>query len=605
MRLPTSFQWRVAISYSGLILLALGVISYYLFTLVKDTYLSNLETRLTQEAQLLARSSAGLIEGETATADIEALSSQTGGLVQARVTIVDRDGSVLVDTWDGIGSGEDHSGRPEIRTAMAGEVGQSTRFSSTASQNMMYIAVPIEIDGNLAGVARLAVPASEIRDELNRITATVAFSGLIVAVLSVGLGVWLAHRTSRPLKTLQQGARRLAAGDLQHGVPTSALDETRELGEALNLMARNLRSSIQTVAEERNKLAIVLDTMVDGVVVIGPDQRADLLNPAARELLSVGETGRDGTSSGDTAGSVWAAGAGGMAARWGLLYPDIRRLIETCRQQRVRQHASFELTSLQRVVDAVATPLEDGSSPAGVLLTLHDLTPMRQMESSQKEFVSNVSHELRNPLASMKAMVETLEDGALSEREVAQDFLRRIHQDIDRMTALGNDLLDLSRLESGQPVLELAPVDLPSLMYEVQSQFASLARAKGIGLKVHSEEPVLRALGDRQRLRQVLVNLAENALKFTREGGEVSVAVHARGSFVQVVFSDTGPGIAPEHLPHIFDRFYKTDRSRRDGGTGLGLAIVKQIITAHGGEIVVESQEDSGSTFRLTVPAAE
>ncbi len=605
MRPPASLQWRVALSYTGLILLALGVISYYLFTVVKGAYLSNLETRLTQEAQLLARSAAGHLEGEGdgLGPGIGALTSEAGVLVEARATIIGSDGLVLADSWEVGGPAESRGGRPEVRAALAGAVGQSTRFSPATSQDMMFIAVPIEVNGDLVGVARLAAPTSEIQGALHRIIAAVAFSGLAVAVVSAAAALFLARRSFRPLRTLRESARRLAAGELRHRALDSPLHEPRELARALNSMAEGLDSSIQDLNAERNKLSIVLDTMVDGVMVVGPDRQAVLLNDAARELLGAGEPAGDGTGPGQTAKGVTAAGDPAM--RWGWLYPDITRLVEACRTRKTRQQANFELPRPQRVISAVATPLDDGASLPSVLLTLHNLTPMRQIESSQKEFVSNVSHELRNPLASMKAMVETLEDGALTEGEVARDFLRRIHQDIDRMTALGNDLLDLSRLESGQPVLELASVDLLSLVYEVRGQFDALAWAKKIDLQVRAEGQPPRVLGDWQRLRQVLVNLLENALKFTGEGGQVLMTVQDSPSAVTLTVEDTGPGIEAEHLPHVFDRFYKADRARRDGGTGLGLAIVKQIITAHGGDVRAESRENLGSVFRITMPLSE
>lgn len=602
MRPPASLQWRVALSYIGLILLALGVTSYYLFTVAKGAYLSELETRLTHEARLLALSASGRLGGESDGSGIRALTSDAGALAEARATLFGGDGLVLADSWDTAEPAESGGSRPEVRAALAGVVEQSTRLSPATGQDMMFLAVPIEVDGDVAGVARLGVPTSDIQGAMDRIIAAVAFSGLAVAGVSVAVALLLTQRSFRPLRALRESARRLAAGELHHRAPDSPLHEPRELALTLNSMAEGLDSSVQDLAAEREQLSIVLDTMVDGVVIIGTDRHTVPLNAAARELLGIAETDGDGTGFGQAANG---AAPGDPPMRWGWLSPDITRLVEACRARKTRQWANFELPRPQRVISAVATPLDDGASPPSVLLTLHDLTPMRQIESSQKEFVSNVSHELRNPLASMKAMVETLEDGALAEGEVARDFLRRIHQDIDRMTALGNDLLDLSRLESGQPLLELAPVDLLPLLYEVLVQFDALASAKNIDLQVRAEGRSAVALGDRQKLRQVLVNLLENALKFTGDGGRVSMTVQGGSSTVSLTVEDTGPGIDAEHLPNIFDRFYKADRARRDGGTGLGLAIVKQIITAHGGEVTAESQDQLGSIFRITVPTAE
>jgi two-component system phosphate regulon sensor histidine kinase PhoR len=226
------------------------------------------------------------------------------------------------------------------------------------------------------------------------------------------------------------------------------------------------------------------------------------------------------------------------------------------------------------------------------------------VEASHKEFVSNVSHELRNPLASIKAMVETLEDGVIEGNQVAKDFLERIHRDIDRMSHLVNDLLELSRLESGQLTLQLTPLDLRPLVEEVRSRFSAPAEAQRVIVEADLPPDLPQVRGDREKLQQVLINLVENALKFTPAAGRITLSAQAQNGMVQVRVRDTGAGIPQEHLPYLFERFYKVDRARRDGGTGLGLAIVKQIVEAHRGEAWVESQEGVGSTFAFTVPRA-
>jgi two-component system phosphate regulon sensor histidine kinase PhoR len=251
-------------------------------------------------------------------------------------------------------------------------------------------------------------------------------------------------------------------------------------------------------------------------------------------------------------------------------------------------------------LSVAATPLEERQ----VLLTLHDRTGLRQSETSHREFVSNVSHELRNPLASVKALIETLEDGAIDEGEVAREFLERIRHDTDRMNHLVDDLLELSRLESGRLTLQRGPVDLALLVAEVRSSFVPRADDLNIGL----EAPVIDGLpavnADAERLRQVLINLVENALRFTRTHGTISISTVQQPGEIEVLVRDTGVGMSREHLPHLFERFYKVDRSRRDGGTGLGLAIVKEIVEAHGGRVWADSKEGEGSTFGFTLPGS-
>jgi two-component system phosphate regulon sensor histidine kinase PhoR len=351
-------------------------------------------------------------------------------------------------------------------------------------------------------------------------------------------------------------------------------------------MADSLKGMVQNLSSERNRLSAVLATMADGVIVTGPTGNVLLLNQAAEELLRV-------------PGSK----AGGRRLVELVRDHNIYRLTSDCLATGKPQQGEVELLRPRRFLSAIATPLNENSS-RGVLLTLHDLTRIRRVEASHKEFVSNVSHELRNPLASIKAMVETLEDGVIEGNQVAKDFLERIHRDIDRMSHLVNDLLELSRLESGQLTLQLTPLDLRPLVEEVRSRFSAPAEAQRVIVEADLPPDLPQVRGDREKLQQVLINLVENALKFTPAAGRITLSAQAQNGMVQVRVRDTGAGIPQEHLPYLFERFYKVDRARRDGGTGLGLAIVKQIVEAHRGEAWVESQEGVGSTFAFTVPRA-
>jgi two-component system phosphate regulon sensor histidine kinase PhoR len=364
--------------------------------------------------------------------------------------------------------------------------------------------------------------------------------------------------------------------------------ETIELAQSLNIMADSLRKTIQDLSGERNKLSAVLATMRDGIIVVDPDNTVLMMNQAAREMLNVGPQVREGRRLVEVARDH-----------------QVYRLTSDCLATGETQLGEVELFRPRRFLGALATPLKDNGS-MGALITLHDLTRTRQTENSQREFVSNVSHELRNPLASVKAMVETLEDGAIERPEVARNFLERIHHDLDRMNSLVNELLELSRLESGQLALKLEPLELEPLAEDIKSRFNVLTNERGIDVVVNFPADLPRVMADEDRLRQIIINLVENSLKFTPPGGRVTFCAELKPDrSVEVSVSDTGVGISQEHLPHIFERFYKVDRSRHAGGTGLGLAIVKQLVEAHGGEVWVKSQEGIGSTFAFTLPVAD
>ena len=252
----------------------------------------------------------------------------------------------------------------------------------------------------------------------------------------------------------------------------------------------------------------------------------------------------------------------------------------------------------------IATPLTVQGRES-VLLVLHDLTQARRVETTRREFVANVSHELRTPLASIRASAETLQDGALEDAEASRQFLGRIMHNAERMSALVQDLLDLSRLESGEVNLNLAPVDVGRVVQEVVETYGEQARAKGVSLTAVDADAGMEATADESRLQQVLSNLVENAVKFTPSGGEVHVEVERRGRWLEVRVLDRGFGVAAEDMPHVFERFYKADRAQDQGGTGLGLAIAKHIVESHGGRIWVESRDGGGSVFGFTVPAAQ
>ena len=585
MRLPRSLHWRVALAYTALIFLTMGIVSLYLVNFVRDTYVANLQTSLEKQARLVGEQAAALADGgQGGEEELGAMTKRLARTVGGRVSIINTEGDVVADSLQPPSELPSQLGRSEVRAVLSGSVavskGMGAALDGGGDVRMLFAVAQIPTNGGVLGAVRVAVPLSQVQPDINRIIIAIVVSALLVAMLSVGVGYLLFRRTSRSVRAVAEGARRFAEGDLGHRVATASSDETQELAAAFNGMADTIRRMLRDMSDEGNKLTAMLDTMEDGVVVIAADGRITLMNSAAEALLDTGAN--------DAVGS---------------------RLVEALRDHEIQQVAALSLESGQlrqaevellpqrRYLNAIATPLGRGGSD-GVLLTLHDLTGVRQVENTLREFVTNVSHELRSPLASVKAMVETLEDDALEDGAMARNFLGRINREVDRMNLMVEDLLELSRLESGQQMPSLAPLNLSSLVDEVIQEYDE--RAGGVEVQARMPSEDARALGDRDKLRQVMVNLLENALKNT-ESGSVVVSIDAGEGLHRVSVRDTGAGIAREHLPHVFERFYKVDRARRDGGTGLGLAIVKQIVQAHGGDVSVESEEGVGSVFGFTV----
>ena len=586
MNLLHSLQWRIVLSYTVLIIVSMGAVSIYLVDFVRDTHIASVEQRLEREAVLAAESLAPFLDDVPDLAGLRATGERIGGLIDARVTVIDLDGDALADTWESPADLQNQAQRPEVRGALAGGISWSTRVNAARGEELLYTAAPIRSDGEVVGVARVAIPTSAIRSSVNRIIATIVVSAIVVSALSLALGYFLARRTARSVRNVTEAARQVALGDLDHRVEALAADETRELADAFNSMAASLRHMVQELSGERDKLSAVLETMTDGVALIGPEERTELVNSAGLVLLGVREP-----------------------EPIGKRFPEVirdfhlNRLVAACLDTEQQQHADVELYQPARYLGAIATPIVEAEA-TWVLLTIHDLTRMHQVETTRREFVTNVSHELRSPLASVKAIVETLDNGALEEKEVARDFVRRINGEVDRMSRMVGDLLDLARLDSRQGLLSLHTVDLRLLMNEVKGSFQERADYKNVRVEVITPERLPRAVGDEERLRQVLTNLLDNALKFTPGSGWVTLSAYPEEEMVRVGVRDSGVGIPEGHLPHIFERFYKVDRSRQGGGTGLGLAIVKHIVQAHGSEVAVQSREGEGSAFTFTLPRA-
>ena len=416
--------------------------------------------------------------------------------------------------------------------------------------------------------------------------AGVAALGLAAAAVSIGLAYLLVRRTSMSIASFASSADSLAAGDLdREQIRSLAAESTEELASAFIRMSEAIRATVRDLSGERNKLTAVLDTMADGIVVVEADGRVSLMNQAAQLLLDVRTTEIQGTPLSEIARDH-----------------ELLELVSSSLQSYEMRQAHLELLRQRRLVSAIAIPL--GGDGEGVLLSLHDLTAFRQLETTRREFVSNVSHELRSPLASIRSMIETLSGGALDDRQTAADFVARIEQDVRRMDTLVSELLELSRLESGQIALDLRPLSLKPIAADTAAAFHDRSTGLGVDVSIEIPDDLPLVSGESEKIGQVLTNLMDNALKFTPPGGRITMSALPDHRNVIARVSNTGDGIAPEHLPHLFERFYKVDRSRRDLGTGLGLAIVKHIVLAHGGEVDVQSSLGEGATFTFTLPRA-
>lgn len=565
--------------YIALILAVLLGVAVYAVWLTRSTYLAQVDAQLTAEAMIVAGEVADR-PGEP-TADVQALAARVGAASGTRVTLVAPDGSVLGDSAESPAQMENHADRPEVAAALEGERGTDVRHSATVGYDMLYVAVPIVSDGELLGVARAALPLLTVDQTISSLASAVLLAIGGTAVAASALAVWLARTTTAPIVRLTSMARSMADGRFDARLGLSSRDEVGELGRAFDQMADRLQETLGTITAERNRLAVILEAVADGLVIADRFGRTLLLNPGAERLL--------GVSAERAVGRPFVEVSQDYELVTLLERPDGRSQLVDLGLPRRHVRAASSLI-----------PGTDGQR----LLLLHDVTALRQAETMRRDFAANVSHELRTPLAAIKAIVETLENGALDDPPAARDFLSRLHGEADALTELVRELLELARVESGRSRVRPEPVDLEPLLRSAVERLSPLAQRAGVDLGLDVPEGLPRAFADGERVGQVVANLLHNAVKFTPPGGRVTVRAQERSDELAISVVDTGVGIPPDHLERVFERFYKSDPSRSGSGTGLGLAIAKHLVQAHGGRIWAESDGSGGSTFTFTLPLA-
>jgi len=579
-------RWRIALPTITLILLAMAGLGLYLSHLVRQTYLSDLQGQLTAEARLLGDLVAPALARGEAGESLDALARSQAGLLGVRVTFVGTDGTVLGESHEDRSQMDNHLLRPEVQDALVRGQGSSIRYSRTAGYDMMYVAVVVKADGQVVGFARVAVPVRQVEGHVARLRRAVLLATLLAMGLAALLSLFIAGRTSGPVRELTHVASRIAEGDLGARLLPTTRDEVGLLARAFNRMAEQLQEKVGTLDRERGRLAAVLEHMADGVLIVDREGQVQLLNPAAAGLLGVAPENAVGRSFAQV-----------------VRHHQLIELWRRYRQQEQERAGVVEVEHQGHSLRAIITPFREAREP-GYLVILQDLTTIRRLETVRQDFVSNVSHELRTPLAALKALVDSLRDGALEDPPAARRFLDRMDAEMDALTQVVQELLELSRIESSQVPLRLAPTPAAEAVRPAVERLLPQAERAGLRVSVEIPADLPPVLADAERVHQVVTNLVHNAIKFTPVGGKVDVSARLEGDQVVVAVRDTGVGISAQDLSRIFERFYKADRARSGAGTGLGLAIAKHIVQAHGGRIWAESTEGKGSTFFFSLPTA-
>ena len=602
-----SIRWKVALAI--LFALVCGFVVAGLLTArsLAEQELAQSERALEVSTNLIAFDLRPLVTGSLPLPpmpQLQAMVRELSHRAHARVTLVDATGRVRADSAvrdEDLADIENHRTRPEIEQAITTGAGTDLRASHTTGERTLYRAVRLDqlASPSTALYLRLGLPMTTLEQELATLKRNLTLAFGSAFLIAVALSIWLARSLTKPLSDMATAARQLAGGNLAVHVETSARDEVGLLAHTLNHMTEELRSKIEQLSEDRAQLLAMLTSMVEGVMVLDSKGRILQVNPAWERMFGVTRAEARGRHSSDV-----------------FVHPKLNATVSAVLTARAGQEAEIVLTNGRclNVEASVAGGEQDNEACA--VLVFHDITELRRLEHIRKDFVANVSHELRTPLTSIKGYVEALLDGGKDDPETSVRFLDIILKQSDRLNLILEDLLQLSKIESGQVQFKQEPLHVGSVVDRTIAMIKPLADKKQHRLRaqVDADLPIIN--GDQERLVQVLANLLDNAIKYTPEGGEITVAARripvlahrtADGPHtgVELTVTDTGIGIPEKDRPRVFERFYRVDkaRSRELGGTGLGLAIVKHIVEGHGGQIRVEGNVPNGSRFVVCLPA--
>ncbi|HYB99515.1 MAG TPA: ATP-binding protein [Candidatus Limnocylindrales bacterium] len=583
--------WQIALPLVVLVIVSLGALTWGASGMVHDFHLDRTREDLFARAALVEHALAEALPAARRH-EIDPVAKRLGSLAGMRVTVIAPDGTVLGESDRDPVLLDNHAGRPEVAEALQHGQGTAIRFSDTVEVPMMYAARAVRPAGAVLGVVRIGLPLASLEGAVSTLQMRAAIAALVLATAATALGLWIARRITRPLEDLEVMAESCMAGEVPARAPAAGSSEIARVAEAVHRLAHELDARIRSLVAERNEQQAVLGSMVEAVLAVDTRERVMALNAAGADVFGVDPESAVGRSIQEVARNS-----------------DLHRFVAEALaadgpiERELAVHAEAP-----RYLQAHGAPVRDRDGVRiGAVVVLNDITRMRLLETVRRDFVANVSHELKTPVTSIKGFLETLLGGAIDDVDNRRRFLEIASRQADRLGAIIDDLLLLSRVEqeSDQQTLERPVTSLATVVSEAVDVCALDAERKKIELRVQCGDGV-QARVNGALVEQAVVNLIGNAIKYSEEGSTVDVEARRDGADAVIEVRDRGVGIEAEHLPRLFERFYRVDkaRSRALGGTGLGLAIVKHIVQAQGGTVTVASRPGSGSTFALRFAAA-
>jgi two-component system phosphate regulon sensor histidine kinase PhoR len=593
--------WQIFPACVGITLFSMALAAWLATTTGRTFYIDHLKEEIRERALLIEPSITTLSRGEDQ--PFQDFVRQTGRRAATRITVIDGSGVVRADSNEDHNLMDNHGKRPEVEPALAGETGFSLRHSRTLGESMLYAAIPVKLgNDNRRGALRLAIAVTPVETMLGVLQRKMLGIAVAVAVLAGLLSLYSARRISRPLEEMKRGAEQLTRGRIDQLVKIKSEHMSVEmagLAGSINQMAEQINRRIRIIIQQRNELEAVFSSMADSVVAIDADKKIIRMNQAAASLFSLPSEVVKGK-----------AVQGVIRNAYLLEMVDFTLTHNIQQEQKVTLFNGVDPIMLQ----THSVPLRDEDNKSmGVLLVMNDLTKLNRLENIRQDFVANVSHELKTPITAIKGYVETLLDGALEDQDNARRFLGIVVRQANRLDAIVDDLLTLSRIEDRESKedIVLAPAEVGPVLESALQTCAVHADEKDIIVQVECDDELYAPI-NQPLLEQAVINLLNNAIAYSPHGSLITLRCQGSRNmqgeeFVHFSVIDNGPGIAKEHLPRLFERFYRCDKARgRDqGGTGLGLAIVKHIAHSHNGTVEVESSPGKGSTFTITLPAAK
>lgn len=587
--LRSRILWKLFSGYVVLILLSISIVGILISKQVEEETLSEIERSLYLRATFLQNIALELLSNSS-NIKIQDRIKNLGKKIDTRFTVININGRVLADSQKDPKAMDNHGNRPEILAAHSHGQGITTRFSDTVKNNMMYYALAVMKNDKLIGYVRTSLPLSVIDERLSRIHTLVLFAMSVSILVALLLGFFVARGFAKPLTAMTTIAENMSEGNYDQRISIDRKDEIGSLAKALNKMAKNSSERLETIILEKNKLVAILAGMVEGVVAVDKNENIIHLNEAAKRILGI-------SNNVDMDRKIW----------------ETTHLQEFCQifslalneETEIRKKYKTVKKSKDQIVDVHASPFRDGSGElVGVVAVLYDVSELERLETIRKDFVANVSHELKTPITAARGLLETVIDDNEMSIENHRIFITKAMNQILRLSNIVTDLLSLSRLETVKMDLIRECIDLRDVVNDSIQALHPVSEEKRISIEYEEFDMSLEVLGDREALFQSVNNLIDNAIKYNSKHGKVWLRLYNEGKNAVLEVRDSGIGIETLEKHRIFERFYRIDKARSTqvGGTGLGLSIVKHTVLAHGGQLSVESFLGTGSTFKIFIP---